>query len=433
MERYDVIIIGAGICGLSAALRLQEKHEGLRVLLVEGESEPGGRARTIWLSDGQRADPGGSWIHGGKETPFYSWLHKRYSDLRFHGDALRHFTEVTANGTVISDPGQHAMKHFSHAYEHYKKSHPDRDVTLADLVPLLDYEDAADYANAMARGWMAVDSPDQVSGDEMFGDTYDYSGLQIEGGIARAVRRMAFDVRRHAVIALGRDVARVGQDDDGAMITLEDGTEFSTTTALITVSAGVLQSGAIAFAGGLPNAVATYLTNVQMGHTVKIFVPLREEFFMERDIKPDSYINFIGARPHVFCYARPNGQPYAVFFCGGQEMEELEALPASDLFAHLNKTAGLHPDWLDLEKYAVAPPTVTQWSSSLRFRGSYTAMMPGGKRQDPMRAGHLYFAGEAFLTRDEHGKESSSTMSGAWSSGRVAADLILSNLRAKGT
>ena len=39
-ERYDVIIIGAGMAGLSGAIRLAT--EGRRVLLVEQHHKPGG-------------------------------------------------------------------------------------------------------------------------------------------------------------------------------------------------------------------------------------------------------------------------------------------------------------------------------------------------------------------------------------------------------
>ena len=44
MDKYDVIIVGAGIAGLSAAIRLQQ--EGLKIKLVEASDGVGGRMKT---------------------------------------------------------------------------------------------------------------------------------------------------------------------------------------------------------------------------------------------------------------------------------------------------------------------------------------------------------------------------------------------------
>ena len=41
MEKYDVIIIGAGIIGLASAKALKSKQPGLKILICEKESEPG--------------------------------------------------------------------------------------------------------------------------------------------------------------------------------------------------------------------------------------------------------------------------------------------------------------------------------------------------------------------------------------------------------
>jgi NADPH-dependent 2,4-dienoyl-CoA reductase/sulfur reductase-like enzyme len=60
---YDVVVIGAGYCGLTAARNAA--LEGLKVLLVEGRDRIGGRS---WSSniDGYPFEMGGTWVHWGQ-------------------------------------------------------------------------------------------------------------------------------------------------------------------------------------------------------------------------------------------------------------------------------------------------------------------------------------------------------------------------------
>ena len=56
----DVVIVGAGMAGLSCALDLRDA--GADVVLVEASSRPGGRVRTLTFPDGRWVEAGGEWI-----------------------------------------------------------------------------------------------------------------------------------------------------------------------------------------------------------------------------------------------------------------------------------------------------------------------------------------------------------------------------------
>lgn len=58
-ERVDVVVVGAGLAGLSAALRLGA--HGLSVAVLEAADEVGGRTRSRWVN-GAVVDFGGEWL-----------------------------------------------------------------------------------------------------------------------------------------------------------------------------------------------------------------------------------------------------------------------------------------------------------------------------------------------------------------------------------
>ena len=67
-HRYDVVVVGAGIAGLSAAKELQ--HLQRSVLILEANNRIGGRAYVGYIGDEKvPIDYGGAWIHGIPTNP----------------------------------------------------------------------------------------------------------------------------------------------------------------------------------------------------------------------------------------------------------------------------------------------------------------------------------------------------------------------------
>ncbi len=77
--KYDVIIIGAGYAGLTAARNL--KRAGKNILLLEARDRVGGRIYTKWLDDTTYVDLGGQWI-GPTQDKMYA-LCKEYQTATF--------------------------------------------------------------------------------------------------------------------------------------------------------------------------------------------------------------------------------------------------------------------------------------------------------------------------------------------------------------
>ncbi len=73
MNKYDVIVIGAGYSGLMATLHL--KNSGKKVLLLEARDRVGGRVYTQKIEDNQYVDLGGAWVGPGQNY-FYDLINK---------------------------------------------------------------------------------------------------------------------------------------------------------------------------------------------------------------------------------------------------------------------------------------------------------------------------------------------------------------------
>ena len=71
-ETYDVIIVGAGISGLSSAYTLNNSGVD-KILVLEAADRIGGR---VWTEDpwGSKMEMGASWIHGIENSPTFEMI-----------------------------------------------------------------------------------------------------------------------------------------------------------------------------------------------------------------------------------------------------------------------------------------------------------------------------------------------------------------------
>ena len=76
----NVLVVGAGIAGLSAANALKAKGCSVRVL--EAGQRPGGRINTVVLNGSHKIDAGAQWLRGtGKGVKGYPSWNDKYNPL----------------------------------------------------------------------------------------------------------------------------------------------------------------------------------------------------------------------------------------------------------------------------------------------------------------------------------------------------------------
>lgn len=72
-ELFDVIIVGAGVSGSTAAYTLKQKCPSLKILVLEAKDRVGGRTQTVDMNCSTpgkkvKVDAGGQWVTDTQET-----------------------------------------------------------------------------------------------------------------------------------------------------------------------------------------------------------------------------------------------------------------------------------------------------------------------------------------------------------------------------
>ncbi|CAK1366699.1 unnamed protein product [Cercospora beticola] len=104
-EQYDVIVVGAGYCGLTAAR--DAALSGLKVLLLEGRDRIGGRS---WSSniEGYPFEMGGTWVSWGQP---HVWREISRYNMRRELELSYDFTKGVNHFTMTSADGSRNMSH----------------------------------------------------------------------------------------------------------------------------------------------------------------------------------------------------------------------------------------------------------------------------------------------------------------------------------
>ena len=459
MERFDTIVVGAGVSGLTTARFLA--GAGQRVLVLEARDRVGGRVVTQ-REGGRITDRGASWIHGIEGSS----VHELATRL---GMPMAEFTvgSFQAGGRPIAyfgPDGARLTEEQSAAFTAdvaaceaeipaaNERIGPGR--SFADVVAEVLRSFAWD-ANRAERvrefmqhrteeqygAWIEdLDAhgldDDAIDGDEVvFPEGYDRipealaHGLDVRLG--REVVRVDWSesgVRVESVAAESRDDADAGADagsGSGSGSRSAPGLApeaFAADRVVVTVPIGVLKSGAISFEPELPEPVAGAIAGLSMNAFEKVFLRFPKRFWDE-GVYAIRRQGPAGEWWHSwYDLTRLHGEPTLLTFaagpCARATREWDDARIAESAMAGLRELYGEGiPDPVDV--------TVTRWQDDPFSRGSYAFMMVGARTEEhdqiatPLGGGRLHLAGEATWTDDP------ATVTAALESGRRAAERIL--------
>lgn len=310
-----VIVIGAGFAGLAAARALAAA--GREVTVVEGRDRIGGRAHTVRFAGGV-ADLGASWIHGTAGNPMTALA----------ADAGTALIPFDYDNEVGADDA--ALAWLEEVAEEASDARDAEARPLSDLLPstltagqtwAVAVEIAGEYgADPDRLAIAALDEGDeQRGGDALLSDGYGALVSEAAAGL---------DIRT------GWPVTSVTQDAAGVTVTAADGQTLTGAVAIVTVSLGVLQAGAIAFDPPLPEEKTAAIAALGMGLLDKLWLAF-DEVFWDPDV---DVINVVdsenpGALPFWVNGYKAFGLPVLLGFAGGSAAERNATLTDDDLVA----------------------------------------------------------------------------------------------------
>ena len=419
MTETDIVIIGAGLAGLGAAAAARDS--GRRAVILEASNRAGGRAWTDYpaVLGGVWFDMGAIWFHDAEHNPLMP-IATAAGDRLLRSDEIR--KERTFIGNRLATKAELAA--FANAWPRYEATADailatEGDVSLAEVTRRLPDDPWAATIEAWEGPVICAVEADRFSALDWRRNALGGSNLVPDGGIGAFVQRRltgGLDIR------LNTPVTRVRWGGAGGQVTVETTNGPITAGAcIVTVSTGVLASGALVFDPVLPARVTDAVQALPMGLAMK--VALRATGPDRLDLPLHCSVDRILERqgePLMPFQCWPFGRDYVQGWIGGSIAWDLaragEAAAVDFALSYLRRAFGGRVDRL----FAGGACLVTRWDADPWVRGAYSYAVPGSALArdalaEPVSDGHLMFAGEACHV------PFAGTVGGAWLSGQEAA------------
>ena len=320
----DILVIGAGVAGLSAAHLLA--NNGHSVYIVEAAHRIGGRAYSERLPNSSWFDLGCSYLHEGEINPFTEIAGQLGCVL---GDGRRFEksrTKMTVNGRDASVDELASLNSLSDKcfLEMEDAKYNGTLTEVDDIASYIDWDHRFSHLHAHLLGGLNASDAHQQSVLDYLKTGYglDYP---VVGGLGKLIEKWAFRFLDKVRLHLNCKVSKIDWSGQRVLVTTSSGQIFAK-KVLITVSTGVINSGNISFFPDLPSSISDAFFNLPCGVLNKIGLSFLNNTFTEDD--SGWHVMFSetnDSKPSVgsFDINLDDGQQ-AVAFIGGSEAVYLE-------------------------------------------------------------------------------------------------------------
>ncbi len=405
----EVVIIGAGVAGLTAARELSAA--GVQVLVLEARDRLGGRVLTHHTPDGP-VELGAEFVHGASVATM-DVVQEAGLRLREVGRGRPRPDFFAAMDQLLALAADGAA---DESFQHLVDRADVDPASKARALGLVEGYHAADPARISVQALIQDTAADERPGSDRqfrFADGYD--------GLVTAIRDRVdprlCDIRRNVV------VTAVEWGPKRVLIRTAGGAEFTTPRAIVTVPLGVLKAGAIHFAPALPGKEQA-LQALEMGAVARVSLCIGRDVWASQGRLTDG---FLFGEPPFPVWWLTSPAPFSV-------VTGWAAGPNARALAGLSEAQRVRVALDALTRLLALDPVRMQqgfrggfshdWQADPFSRGAYSYAAVGGSRAGeelgaPLDA-TLFFAGEATQSDGQN-----ATVHGAIVSARRVAKEVL--------
>jgi len=285
IHMFDVLIVGAGIAGLSCAQELRSQDPDLRVAILEADNRIGGRIKTINFG-GSTLEEGANWIHG--RNKLYDYVVKKGLTVHECKTEASLLFDHTTNQPVKDGVYKKCAEWIEEFYGYVdKKAH--KQPVDTKVVEYYDKFVQKKKMNAKEKRcfdffigmWIENDFNNTLSNLSAlcFNISVDHPGgwYAVTEGYSRVTDLLSEDLD----IRTNHDVETINYSGDMVSLTLRNQSEYFARKVVVTVSVGVIKNDFVKFNPTLPTTKEKALSLLQMGDDQRISMEFEEAFWSE--------------------------------------------------------------------------------------------------------------------------------------------------------
>jgi monoamine oxidase len=409
----DIVVIGAGAAGISAARRIQAANR--KVIVLEATGQIGGRCITDTTTFDAPFDRGARWIHNPDTNPMIRLARSAGLDVvpAPLGQKIRIGRRNARAGEV--EELLATLVRANRAIDDASRGRVDVSCAAALPKDLGDWTGTIEFllgANATGKDLKELSAIDKVRAQDRS------AALACRQGLGTLIAKLGDGLP----VSLSTPATRISWS--GRDVTVETAAgKVAARAAIITASSNVLTSGMIKFAPDLPKRTLDAASKLSLGSYDHIVLALpgnplglsRDDVVIEqsKDFRTALLVANMGASS--LCSIDIAG-------AFGRDLSgQGEAAMVAFAVEWLSKLFGS-----DVAK-AVRKSSATRWNAAPFALGAMSAASPGGQ---PSRKILMEPAGSLFLAGEAAHETLWGTVDGAWESGERAAEAALRKIGA---